>query len=463
MRITKVAVKKLFGIFDHEIPLNQDSRITIIHGPNGIGKTILLTMTHGLFNSNYKVFSDIPFEEFLVEFKENEGIYIQRDNANRHSPVKDDNQERDDTFQVTSDFVISYFRGEKVVHKPYVLNLPDGQKSSLRRMIDSISELERLGSNRWLNMRTGAYLTFEGIIETYDLKSKLYSEFEPDWFKQIKEKISTTFIQTQRLRSQMITEPARPFYVRRETPATPGTAVEKYSSEIVDTIRTTSDKYGNLSQVKDRSFPGRVIGESSYPEFTDLYTRLAELESKRKDFMKLGLLDVDEDTPDIPKLSSDQKNSGRDLEDLAKVFFSTYVQDIEEKLSVFDEISEQLTILTDTINDRFKNKKLTIDKQDGFILARDDQRIPIASLSSGEQHELVLFYQLLFHVKPNSLILIDEPELSLHVAWQRNFLNDIQRITELRKFDVLMATHSPLIIQDKWDWMVALDDSERDW
>ena len=38
MRITKVLVKKLFGIFDHEIPLNQDSRITIIHGPNGFGK-----------------------------------------------------------------------------------------------------------------------------------------------------------------------------------------------------------------------------------------------------------------------------------------------------------------------------------------------------------------------------------------------------------------------------------------
>ena len=261
----------------------------------------------------------------------------------------------------------------------------------------------------------------------------------------------------------MIPDPSRSFHRRREALAAIGPAVEEYSSEIVKKIRTTSDVYEKQSQVKERSFPGRVIGGSSYPEFRDLYERLAELESKRKDFMELGLLDVDKNTPDIPQLSSEQENTGRDLEDLAEKFFSTYVQDIEDKLSEFDEISKQLRLLKEIINNRFQHKQFTINKQGGFIiLSSDNDPIPIASLSSGEQHELVLFYRLLFHVQPNSLILIDEPELSLHVDWQRNFLNDIQRITELRDFDVLMATHSPMIIQDKWDWMVGLDEPEKD-
>ena len=51
MRIANVSVNNLFGMFDHEIPLNLESRITIIIGPNGIGKTILLTMLHSLFQS----------------------------------------------------------------------------------------------------------------------------------------------------------------------------------------------------------------------------------------------------------------------------------------------------------------------------------------------------------------------------------------------------------------------------
>lgn len=461
MRITKISVKKLFGIFDHEIPMH-DSRITIIHGPNGFGKTILLTMIHGLFNSEYEVFFNIPFEEFRVEFENDEGIYIR-------AFSEDDDQERDDTSKIVPyqaddeppyAFTICHLPGGK---KSYVRMISDSDKeSAFRRMVDARPELERIVGNRWQNVHTDFVLTMEDIIETYDLESELYSESDKEWFKQIKEEISTTFIQEQRLQSQMISESSRSFYRRRDALATIK-AVKKYSTEIVAKIGETSNEYEKRSQEKERSFPGRVIGKSSYPEFKDLQERLGELEKKRKDFMKLGLLDDDKNTPDIPQLSSERENTSRDLEDLAKKFFSIYVQDIEDKLSVFDEISEQLHLLTEIINKRFQHKQLTIDKQEGFaILPSDGDFIPITSLSSGEQHELVLFYRLLFHVQPNSLILIDEPELSLHVDWQRNFLNDIQRITDLRKFDVLMATHSPMIIQDKWDWMVGLGEPEGD-
>ena len=69
---------------------------------------------------------------------------------------------------------------------------------------------------------------------------------------------------------------------------------------------------------------------------------------------------------------------------------------------------------------------------------------------------------LLFEIESDSLVMIDEPELSLNVVWQRNFLRDLQRIIELRKFDVLIATHSPMIIHDKWDWVVHLGEKVDD-
>ena len=57
MRITKISVKGLFGMFDHEIPLNQESRITIIHGPNGVGKTVLAAdASRTMFNYEYELF-----------------------------------------------------------------------------------------------------------------------------------------------------------------------------------------------------------------------------------------------------------------------------------------------------------------------------------------------------------------------------------------------------------------------
>ena len=76
MRITEVVVEGLFGIFDHTISLNTEERITIIHGPNGFGKTILLQMLNGLFNSKFSEFRSIPFRKFEVRFEEGSAIWI---------------------------------------------------------------------------------------------------------------------------------------------------------------------------------------------------------------------------------------------------------------------------------------------------------------------------------------------------------------------------------------------------
>ncbi len=56
MRIAEVKVTNLFNLFTHTVRMD-DSRIRIIHGPNGIGKTVLFRMIHGLFNYRYRVFS----------------------------------------------------------------------------------------------------------------------------------------------------------------------------------------------------------------------------------------------------------------------------------------------------------------------------------------------------------------------------------------------------------------------
>lgn len=78
-------------------------------------------------------------------------------------------------------------------------------------------------------------------------------------------------------------------------------------------------------------------------------------------------------------------------------------------------------------------------------------------LSSGEQHELVILYELLFRTSDNSLILIDEPELSQHVAWQEKFVNDLEEMAEISHFRAILATHSPEIIADRWDLAVELN------
>ena len=69
---------------------------------------------------------------------------------------------------------------------------------------------------------------------------------------------------------------------------------------------------------------------------------------------------------------------------------------------------------------------------------------------------MVLLYDLLFKVKPNTLVLIDEPELSLHISWQKAFMDDLLEIIRIAHFDVLVATHSPYIVGDRSDLLVVL-------
>jgi predicted ATP-dependent endonuclease of OLD family len=62
----------------------------------------------------------------------------------------------------------------------------------------------------------------------------------------------------------------------------------------------------------------------------------------------------------------------------------------------------------------------------------------------------------LFEVSKDSLILIDEPELSLHVAWQKTFIDSLARIISLNAFDVLLATHSPALVARHFNLAIEL-------
>jgi predicted ATP-binding protein involved in virulence len=141
---------------------------------------------------------------------------------------------------------------------------------------------------------------------------------------------------------------------------------------------------------------------------------------------------------------------------------TAYIDDMTQKINVFRDLHARIKLFRELLNSRFRYKQVRIDKRQGLVFQTDtEQELPPTSLSTGEQHEVVILYQLLFLTKQNSLVLIDEPEISLHVAWQQSFLKDILKISELSKIDFLIATHSPSIINDRWDLTVELKGPQR--
>ncbi len=78
LRVTEIFVEKLFGVFDHHIPLNKDERVTIIHGENGFGKTILLSLIDALFNEEQDILIRIPFKQLKVSFSNQSYLEIKK-------------------------------------------------------------------------------------------------------------------------------------------------------------------------------------------------------------------------------------------------------------------------------------------------------------------------------------------------------------------------------------------------
>jgi len=63
-------------------------------------------------------------------------------------------------------------------------------------------------------------------------------------------------------------------------------------------------------------------------------------------------------------------------------------------------------------------------------------------LSSGERQIVLLLVEITRHIKPGGIVLIDEPEISLHSAWQRGLMAALDKIIEQYDAQVILATHS---------------------
>jgi predicted ATP-binding protein involved in virulence len=433
MRIKKISVKNLFGIFNYEIPLNLNEHITIIHGPNGFGKTTLLRLLNAFFKSFYSEIRHIPFSEIMVDFDNNTSLCLKK-------TVKEHKKE-------TNNMLLwehTLKNGKKESHlinplKPEDFEFPF---HLLRK-----PGIDRINHENWLDMANQKKLSFEEVLDR--CKDKIPVNIpevkEPAWLKKIKNSIELKFIETQRLLNFS--------HLNRNYEEKPLMipAVITYSRELANAIQDKLGEYAALSQSMDRDFPMRLVTGDGVPELTidELKKELKELEEKRSRLMDTGLLDKEKEI-DFKLLQKIDKNNRNVL--------SVYVNDVNKKLSVFDELNNKINLFVNIINNKFLYKKMSVNKKEGFVFKSDsDKFLSPGELSSGEQHELVLFYELLFKVNPDSLILIDEPELSLHIVWQQQFIKDLLEISKLVGFDVLIATHSPQIIHDRWDLTVELE------
>jgi predicted ATP-binding protein involved in virulence len=461
MRIRRIEVVGLFDMFTHTIDFNLDERITIVHGVNGIGKTAILRLVDAVFNRQISVLKSIQYDSFQIDFEDNSYLSFVK---SKPATKPEKNIFGFKTISTSNEDVLTFTwkpKGRKVI-KDELASYLDArdlpfQLSSLERYIPG---LRRISATQWQYLPTKEILGIEMILNRFGKLLPIHSSRKKYGFPEELEvflgETDVRLIRAQRL--LVLPEEVDDIRYKEDDRKTKvSEAVEKYSFQLRDKIKAILTEYSTLSQSLDRNFPQRLLGsysntgKSSQASKEDLLKRLENVEQKRNFLMNVGLYDVDKEKIVTPSL---------DNEDMIRVL-NVYVEDTEKKLSIFDELANKISVLTEVINSRFQYKKMEIDKEKGFIFKSNNKNLLPTDLSSGEQHEIVLVYELLFQTGPDTLVLIDEPELSLHVGWQIKFLEDLRRIINLSRIDILIATHSPQIINNRWDLTVKLEGMEE--
>lgn len=419
MKIRKISVKGLFHTFDHEIRFN-DSGIAIIIGENGIGKTTLLQIINSIFTKKFDFLFTIDFNLIEIFFSRIKWSITKDDdgNINISNPIKNDS------------FTI----------KP--INERDAY--FMRRFLEQINEDE------WFDRRIGRPVTRDEIIKRYRQDPIAQSE-RPIWFDELITENRVMFIQTQRLYK---TE-----YDNERDHRKLEYMVDAYSNELVDLLRKNNTAFTSTSIQLDSTFPIRLLKVLKKPKEVEYVSKVIDeinsLNQYRSLLSAVGIIDKQDDEVINKSLETLNNPSALSILDL-------YITDNKQKLDVFRYTAQKLNLLLQIINKRFKHKHLFIDKDTGFVIKSksENKDIAVKNLSSGEQNELIIFYNLLFKTTKGDIVLIDEPEISLHIAWQQQLIADLKEIAKETGISLLIATHSPDIIGDNWNLVQTLSSKE---
>ena len=433
--LISIEVTKLFGYLDHSVRIRPDAP-TVITGPNGAGKTHLLRLTQSTLTLNLKDLSAIPFETFRLTFQEGVTLEVSKEYSKfdqielRYTPYRGKRRGVSHTFKEDA------FEDFESKIPPYLRRMSTGEWFDTRfgRVLNSRMARQRIGK------------------DPDEIAIQLIPEDKSEIIRILAES-NATMIDTKRLDNAPKPSGSNEINIER-------------SGRILDHVRQIQFEinYSKISAVEatqqsDVSFAVRAVRAATtkeYIRYKDLQKRYSELAQLNNSLAKNSLT-VDSEVLTLPQ----------DADATTKRIIREFLDDWESRLLPLSPVNDKITtlrnILDAKLGDSGKQTYMLVDDPNrprafgsspatlAFRSIHTGKRIRVTRLSSGEQHLIALFTLLLFGTQSGSLVLIDEPEISLHAAWKHAFLSDISAVAQLLDLQVIVATHSTAIINNRWE------------
>lgn len=112
-------------------------------------------------------------------------------------------------------------------------------------------------------------------------------------------------------------------------------------------------------------------------------------------------------------------------------------------------IAREKAHFQDVVDSLFQETAKKIDRESNeIVMLQMGERLQPYKLSSGEKQMLIILLTALVQNREPYVILMDEPEISLHIDWQKKMVGLVRDLNP--NAQIILTTHSPAVIMDGW-------------
>lgn len=201
------------------------------------------------------------------------------------------------------------------------------------------------------------------------------------------------------------------------------------------------------------SVPDKKSRDLYNDEVNSLILKLKEISEETKQLAKYEFataLDMSEFESAL-RTQYDRQNS------LPVDLLNPYIESLDGRLQAVRSIYKIVDKFISIVNDLLSDKKIGFHLSQGFFIKNTfGESLEPSQLSSGEQQLLLLFCYVLVARDVSSIFIIDEPEISLNIKWQRKLVQALLDITEDADIQFIFASHSLEIISQHRSKVIKL-------
>lgn len=413
--IESIYIKGFWG--DHEVGFKAHDSYNFIIGPNGSGKSTALKLIAGVLLADRGYLSSLDFEYIKITLKEP---------GSRKKPYIEVTRSRETPF-----FHCDYKIFETSSEKPYayVLSETDGYDNALR-------------ANYFLRMQLAGKAAAGKSLVSH-----------------LKEMVSLTWLSVQRINKIDGENSSDPLDVR----------LEDFSNRLVRYLSALSKKVNLLHEnfqeqvflsllVKDEDKKLPIPVESRLEsEKSALVQIFSEFHVDKKNYVKkvqahFGILE---------RLR--KKMEGNDALTNTEIMALFSLHRIESTVDFWEDItSNKKSLLAprdrflELLNTLMQRKTLTINERNEIVITTfSGKHLKPNQLSSGEKQILIILGEALLQEGRTFIYMADEPEISLHVAWQESLAKNITSLNPSAQ--IIFATHSPDVVGEHQESLINME------